>query len=180
MKSRNFIIVILLSVLGCFCVLNKQGIAKSGKDIAPTKVAVVNMQKVIVESKKKKEYDAKYKAYTEKANNELQEIKNEIDASRGALKLLKPISDEYAKLGNSILEKETLLEVKQKYYQQAIPAQQQRWVDISFLSIANEVQKIAKAEGYDLVLDQDSARVVYYATEIDITDAVLEAWDAVK
>jgi len=177
MKSRNFIIVIILSVLVSVCLLYERSIARSGKVIAPTKVAVVNMQKVIVESKKKKDYDVKYKAYTDTANKELKDIKAEIDASREALKLLKPISDEYAKVGNSILEKETLLEVKSKYYQKAIPIQQQRWIDIAYLSMAKEVQKIAEAEGYDLVLDQESARVVYYSTEIDITDIVLKAWD---
>jgi outer membrane protein len=180
MKSRNFIIVIILSVLVFVCLLQERSIARDGKVIAPTKVAVVNMQKVIVESKKKKNYDAKYKAYTEKANKELKDIKAEIDASREALQTLEPISDEYAKLGNSILEKETRLEVKQKFYQKAIPMQQQRWVDMAFLSIATEVQTIAKAEGYDLVFDQESARVVYYSTEIDITDVVLKAWDAAK
>jgi Skp family chaperone for outer membrane proteins len=164
-------------VLVCVCLLQERSIARSGKVIAPTKVAVVNMQKVIVESKKKKDYDVKYKAYTDRANKELKDIKAEIDASREALKLLKPISDDYAKVGNSILEKETLLEVKSKYYQKAIPIQQQRWIDIAYLSMAKEVQKIAEAEGYDLVLDQESARVVYYSTEIDITDVVLKAWD---
>ena len=180
MKSRNLITALLLSVLVCVCVLQQRSIATRAKEIAPAKVAVVNMQKVIVQSKKKKEFDDKYKAYTEKANKEIQELKSEVEAAKEALKVLKRTSSEYEKLGNALMEKETLLEVRQKFYQQAIPMNQQRWIDLAFLSIAKEVQKIAESEGYDLVIAQEGARVLYNSKEIDITDAVLELWDAGK
>ena len=48
MKSRNLIIVILLSVLVSVCVLHERSIATGSKKIAPTKIAVINIEKLII------------------------------------------------------------------------------------------------------------------------------------
>lgn len=197
MKSRNFIIAVLMSVLVCVCILQSNGVAKSGKDIEAVKVAVVNVERLLIDGEKNKKFEESFSADLEKTRAELNVLEEEIADAKELMAKLKPTSDDFAKRGRALMEKEISLEIKKKYVQQELLMRRQRWLEFSFRSIIKEAEKVAKAEGYDMVLAKDgyhwpaaslndlmsviqTSKVLYNSEEMDITDKVLAAWNAVK
>ena len=178
MKTRNFVIVLVLSVLVCVCVLQERSIADSKKKIAPAKLAVVDMETVIMTSKHNELFEAKFKEHADEAKKELADIRDEIEIIRDSLKLVPTTSNDYAKRGSALMEKEMLLDVKTKFYQQELPMRRQRWIEMAFLSIIKEIDVFAKAQGYDVVIAKEGRKVLYNTDEIDVTDEVLEVWNA--
>ncbi len=197
MKSRNLIIVLLASVLVCVCVFQKNGIAQSGKDVAAAKIAVVNIEKLLVDSKKNELFETSFKADTEKVTAGLKKLDEEILDGRESLRHLKPTSDDYAKRGRELMEKEMALETRTKYMKQEFARRRQKWLEFSFRAILEEIDKVAKAEGYDMVMAKEgyhwpsassnelmlviqTTKVLYHADKMDITEKVLESWNAAK
>jgi outer membrane protein len=195
MKSKNFIITILVSILVCVCVLQKNGIANNGKEITAVKMAVVDMEKLLVDGEKNEKFEKSFNADSAKIREELKNLEQEILDGRESLKRLKPTSQDYVKRGRELMQKEMSLEVKRKFVQQEFTSRRQRWLEMSFRSILKEIEKVAKAEGYDTVLAKPSyhwpsissndlvttiqtAKVLYNSEEMDITDKVLESWNA--
>lgn len=197
MKSRNLIIVLLVSVLVCVCVFQKSSIAQSGKTITAAKIAVVNVERLLIEGDKNKEFEREFKADSDHVKVELQKLQDEINDKRESLKKFDPTSKDYNKRGLELMEKEMSLETRKKYVQQEFSMRRQRWLEFSFRSVINEIDKVAKAEGYDMVMAKEgyhwpaassnelmliiqTSKVLYSADEMDITDKVLMSWDAAK
>jgi len=180
MKSRNIIITVLLSALVCMLAVGSNSIARSGKKISPAKLAVVDMETVIMKSKKNELFESAFKEYAAKAQKEIKDIDDEINLLRDSLTAIKPTSEDYGKRASALMEKEMLLEVKRKYYQQDLPMRRQRFIEMALVSVADVIEKIAKAEGYDIVIPKEGRKVLYSADELDITEEVLEAWNATK
>lgn len=197
MKSKNFIIVLLMSVLVCVCVLQKRGVAKSSEDIMAAKIAVVNVERLLIEGEKNKEFEQKFNADSENVKVELKALEEGILDGRESLKRLKPTSDDYAKQGRALMEKEMALETRQKYMQKEFTMRRQRWLEFSFRSVIAEAEKVAKAKGFDIVLAKEgyhwpttssnelmliiqTSKVLYSSDEMDITNDVLAAWNAAK
>ena len=197
MKSKNIIIVILLSLLVSVCVLHEKSIAKSGKEIAPAKIAVINIEKLMLESQKNKQFEEKYKSEKQQAEAELKNLEKEINTLAESLKSFDPSSKDYADRSRAVMKKQLDHEVKGKFFQQEFANRVLRWREFSFRSIMKEAEKIAKARGYDLVLSKQAQRwpakyheelmmviqttkVIYNSEDLDITDDVLKAWDSVK
>ena len=177
MKTRNFVIVLLLSVLVCVCVLQERGIAENKKKITPAKIAVVDMEKVIMTSKKNEMFEAEFKKHADKAKAELESIREDIAILRDSLKLVPVASDDYAKRGSALMEKEMFLDLKTKFYNQELPMRRQRWIEMAFLAIVKEIDTLAKVQGYDMIIAKEGRKVLFNTDEVDITDEVLEVWN---
>lgn len=197
MKSKNFVIVFLSALLVTVCLFNQMGTAKSAKDIAPAKVAVIDIEKLMLGSEKNKRFEQEVGSDKSKAEKELKDLEDDIKAMVKSLESLKPSSKDYAKRSNDVLKMEVDHQVKSKYYQQEFANRVLRWREYSFRSIMKEAGKVAKAKGYDIVLSKQSnnrpvkfheelmmiiqtTKVAYYSEEVDITDDVMKAWESVK
>ncbi|MBW8015918.1 MAG: OmpH family outer membrane protein [Planctomycetes bacterium] len=197
MKSKNLIIVILLSLLVSVCVFHEKGIAESVKKIVPAKIAVIDIEKLILEGKNNEQFESRQISRKEKATAELENLRKEMLALNKSLATLKPTSKDYDKYVRALREKDFLYEARGKFLQQDLDHQILKWREFSFRSIMREAEKIAKAKGYDIILSKQAQRwpsrsheelmmiiqttkVIYHSEELDITDEVLEAWNAVK
>jgi Skp family chaperone for outer membrane proteins len=197
MKSKNLIIVLLVSILVCVCVFNKSGIAVPGKEISAPKTAVINVEKLLIDGDKNKEFEREFKADSDHVMIELQKLQGEINDGRETLQKFDPTSDDFSKRGLALMQKEMTLETRKKYVKQEFAIRRQRWIEFSFRSIIKEAEKVAKAEGYDMVMAKEgyhwpsassnelmliiqTSKVLYAADEMDITDKVLASWNAAK
>jgi Skp family chaperone for outer membrane proteins len=198
MKSRNFIIAFLAGILVCVCVFNQSGIARPAKEISAAKIAVVNVERLLIDGEKNKRFEANYKQDTARIKIEVDKLQEEIDDSRDSLmKHVKRDSPEFTKRGLELMEKEMMLETRKKYIKQELSLRRQRWLEDSFRLIIKEIDKVAKAEGYDMVMAKEgyhwpsassnelmlviqTSKVLYNSDEMDITDKVLESWNAAK
>lgn len=195
MKSKNFVIIFLASLLVFVCVFNQSGTAKSGKDIAPAKIAVIDIEELMLKSSKNKRFEEGVNSDKTKAEAELKSLEDDIKALVKSLESLKPSSIDYAKRSNEVLKMEVNHQVKSKYYQQEFANRVLRWREYSFRSIMKEAGKVARAKGYDLVLSKQTnnrpvkfheelmmniqtTKIAYHSEELDITDDVMKAWEA--
>lgn len=143
-----------------------------------TKVAVVDLQKVIANSKQgkeasaklKKEYEKK-KAEVDKKRAEVQRLREELEKKSALLseKAKKAKQDEYREalreLQHLIDDSKSDLRLKENELRQQLL---KRAVDV--------VQKMAKEKGYGLVIDM-SGGVVYADPSINISKEALKRFD---
>ena len=193
MKTKNFVIGILIFTLAGVLVFERIGTADSSKAKAP-KTAVVNIRKILAASEKNREFEAQLNQEAQQIQEELAALEKDIKAAQDVLKVLKPSSEDYKKRSQELMEKQIRHEAKKQYFQQNFNAKQQRWAEESFKGLLKVVDKVAKAKGYDLVLAKEqfqypaqssnelmlminTTKVLYSSEELDITSDVLEVWN---
>jgi len=159
--------------------MQERGIARSD-EILPSKIALVDMEKLITQSKKGDKFEEEFKAYTESVRNALDKIETEIKEKRDGLSRFDRTHKDFAKKASALLELEMSFEVKGKFHQQDFPMRRQRWIEGAFREIIEVINTVAKAKGYDMVLAKEGSKVLYSNDALDITDAVLEVWDTAK
>lgn len=198
MKSREAVVCAVLAMVLLFGVYHEFGGA-AGDDgkLLPARIAIVSIQRVLIEGEKAKAWDSKMRAEGEKMRSELEKLRDEIVAEEAMLKTRKPESSDYERLSRELMEKAMMLKAKDNFFQQDIMVLQERWTENAFKQVLAAAEKVAKAKGVDIVLAKEdyqwpsrsanelalvmrTSKVLYSAAGLDITDAVLSAWNAAK
>jgi len=190
--GRILFIVFAIAFLGIsFCYLH--GVAATDK-IAPAKVAIVDVTKVLKNSKKHKQWQEKMTQDEEQMKAEFQKNQKELEALKANLDLLKIGSKDYIDTMKDFLDKKSLLDAKDKFYQEKVNIEMQQWMEGLYTQMLDVTAKIAQKKGVDIVLAQEpldfpssslqafmttlhTGKVLYYNTQIDITESVLAALD---
>ncbi|HDP96030.1 MAG TPA: OmpH family outer membrane protein [Candidatus Aminicenantes bacterium] len=144
---------------------------------AEQKIAVVNPQKILVETIRGKQV----KERLEKISNEKQAEIQKKEAAIKALEkeLMSPAlnpetrESKAADLQSRQVDIKRFVEDSQKEFQRRY----QKEMETLYKEIMPVIQQIGKAQGYTLILDLSSAGVSYFDTAIDITDEVIRAYD---
>ena len=188
----GFIIMVIALSFGY-----RQGIAAGEKQIAPSKVAIVDVTKVLQNSQKHKQWQDKMSEQENQMKGEFQKAKEELDVLQKNLDLLKVGSKDYIDAMKEFLDKKSLLEAKDKFYQEKVNMEMQQWTENLYSQLLDVTSKIAQKKGVDVVLAQEeldfpspslrdfmlsirTKKVLYCNSQIDITAEVLAALDETK
>lgn len=175
----------------------RQGIAASEKQIVPSKVAIVDVTKVLQNSKKHKQWQEKMTKNEEQMKAEFEKAKKEMEVLQANLNLLKSGSKDYVDAMREFLDKKALLDAKDKFYQEKINIEMQQWTESLYVQMLDITAKVAQKKGIDIVLAQEqldlpspslrdfmlsmrTKKVLYCSTQLDITDEVLVLLDEVQ
>jgi Skp family chaperone for outer membrane proteins len=175
----------------------RQGMAAGEQQIAPAKVGVVDVTKVLQNSKKHKAWQDKMTKEEELAKAEFKEDKATLDKLQLQMENLKAGSKDYMDAMKEFLNKKSLLESKDKYYQEKVNVEMQQWTESLYTKMLEITKTVADKKGLDLVLAQEqldlpaaslrdfmlsirTKKVLYNKESLDITDEVLTALDEAK
>jgi len=146
------------------------------------KIGVVDIQKLQKKSKNFQVISARVKKKFDAMQQKLDEERN------GLIKL----EDEFKKQSMMLSldaqeDKKRELEKKRRYYKYIFEDLSQEMKDTESEATADIgkelekiVKKIAEKEGYTLILEKRTLGLIYYSEVIDLTDRVVEAFDATK
>ena len=171
----------------------RQGIA-AGDKIAPAKVAIVDVTKVLQNSQKHKQWQDKMTKDEEQMKAEFQKAQKDLEALQANLNLLKVGSKDYIDNMKDFLDKKSLLDAKDKFYQEKVNIEMQQWTEALYTQMLDITAKIAQKKGVDIVLAQEqldlpaaslrdfmlsirTKKVLYNNAQLDITNEVLAALD---
>ena len=155
MKVRNIIIGILVAAAISLSVGYEQGWAKSKDEIAPARIAVVSVRRILENSKTNAQWEAKARAESEKIRAELEKLSKELQAIEADMATRKVGSSDYLKLMGEGTEKQAILEAKDKFYQQKLTLKQQQQIEQLYQEIIAAVASVAKGKGVDLVIAKE-------------------------
>jgi len=146
------------------------------------KIGVVDIQKFQKKSKN-------FQAIGNKVKKKFDAMQQKLDDERNALlKLEEDFKKQSMMLSLDAQEdKKRELEKKRRYYKYIYEDLSQEMKDTESEAtgqigkeLENVVKKIAEKEGYTLILEKRTLGLIYYSDVIDITDRVVEAYDASK
>jgi len=190
--SRILFIGIAIAVLG-ISLGYRQGIAAGEKQIAPAKVAIVDVTKVLQNSQKHKQWQDKMTQDETQMKAEFQKAQKDLEALQANLNLLKVGSKDYVDTMKKFLDDKSLLDAKDKFYQAKVDMEMQQWTESLYTKMLDITAKIAQKKGVDIVLAQENdlpssslrdfmlnirtKKVLYNNAQLDITNEVLAALD---
>lgn len=172
----------LLPYLLCFCFAFFLVTDTLGAQTAATKIGVVDIQKFQKKSKG-------FQAVSAKLKKKFDAMQQKLDDERNAL--LK-MEDDFKKQSMMLSldaqeDKKRELEKKRRYYkyifedlsQEMKDTEQEATSDVG-KELEKVVKKIADKEGYTLILEKRTLGLIFYNDAIDLTDRVVDAYDASK
>lgn len=146
------------------------------------KIGVVDIQKFQKKSKN-------FQSIGNKVRKKFDAMQQKLDDERNALlRLEEDFKKQSMMLSLDAQEdKKRELEKKRRYYKYIYEDLSQEMKDTEAEAtgeigkeLENVVKKIAEKEGYTLILEKRTLGLIYYSDVIDITDRVVEAYDASK
>ncbi len=195
MKSRAIIVGGVLAGLVCLAGYQQGRVEAARSAIAPAKVGVVSIDKILRTSKKHETWKKTMDAEEIRIRAEFDKAKSELDLLVADMRTRTKGSEDYLKLNRDYAEKEALLKAKDSYYEQEMTQKVQNWTESLYQAIQARINDVAKKNGLDLVIAREDAefpavsmrdllltirtnKVLYYSEALDITDEVLAALDA--
>jgi len=145
---------------------------------AEIKIGIINPQEVLQNSLKGKEAIERLKSLQLSKQKKYEAMQKEIDALEK--ETMSPALNQDARdrktqdLQNKRVEIKRFAEDAQK---ESMAAQQKEFESIQ-RDLMPLIERIAKADGYSLILDLNTAGVTYFEPAIDITGKVVKAYDA--
>jgi Skp family chaperone for outer membrane proteins len=197
MKLNRLLAIVFIITIFAISFGYRQGMAAGDKQIAPSKAAIVDVTKVLQNSKKHKQWQEKMSKDEEQMKAEFQKAKRDLETLQDNMNLLKAGSKDYIDTMKELLDKKSLLEAKDKFYQEKVNMEMQQWTESLYTQMLDITSKIAQKKSIDIVLAQEqldlpspslrdfmlsirTKKVLYCNTQLDITDEVLAALDETK
>ena len=129
MKLNKLLLIAFIVAIIAISFGYRQGVAAGEKQIAPSKVAIVDVTKVLQNSKKHKQWQDKMTQDEEQMKVEFQNAKRDLETLQDNMKLLKAGSKDYIDAMKEFLDKKSLLEAKDKFYQEKVNMEMQQWTE---------------------------------------------------
>lgn len=194
--SKTTILVVsvaFLVSLGAY----QQGKLEAESAINPAKIGVVNVTEVLENSVLNKEWQEKMQQEQTDTKNDFNKMRTEVEAIQANLKLRTPGTEDYLKLRKEMTEKGAMLEAKNKFYQDKVTFEMQRWTEELYQRLMKVVSDVAKDKGLDMVIADEplmlpspslqdfmltvkTRKLLYHNSQYDLTDEVLAALDEKK
>lgn len=198
MKTKVFVLIFLVGAIVLFSGYEQSLAAKKSK--APpseVKIGVVSVKQIFKDCKRNIKYREEAKAEYEKLAGELKKLEADIEADKAGLVTLKAGSSDHTEQIKEILVKQSTLQAHQKFYEQQLELQDQRWTEELYQDILKATEEVAKEKGLALVFENSRVelpalspqdlmmtirtnKVLYGDDSVDITDEVLEKVDSKK
>jgi Skp family chaperone for outer membrane proteins len=192
-KMTVIMILVLLVCVGLWGYRVTQ--AQDTATPAALKVGVVDVAKIMSECQECLDRDKMIQEKKQKVRAELTKMSGEADAMRQELEnTLKPGSSEYLSQMQKWFDKMALREAYEKGQTQAFAADSQAWNEVFYKKMEAEIGKIARQDGFTLILDKDEVplqarsaselsalirtrKVLFSSASLDLTGKVLESMD---
>jgi Skp family chaperone for outer membrane proteins len=192
-KQMCVVLVVALVVLGAY----QHGKLNADSAVAPAKIGVVNVTKVLENCQKHKQWQEKMQQEQSGIKTQFDSMNKELEALQANLKLHTSGSESYLKLLGELSEKSALMEAKNKFYQEKVSVEMQQWTEGLYQELLKVAGDVAKDKGFDMIIADElldvpapslrdfmltikTKKLLYYNSQYDITDAVLAAMDEVK
>ncbi len=151
---------------------------------AEIKVGVVDFQKAVELSEEGKKARASFQPKVEKKQRELKAKQDSINKLKEELEM---------QMQSALLNKAAQLEKQndyknkmknfQRYYEDAqeeLRREESKLMEKMLRALQEVIIKLGKDKGFDLILEKSQSAVLYRSDRIDITDKVIEYFDASK
>ena len=164
MKKRLFLVFALLALTTFI--------------FAETKIGIINPQVVLQNSVKGKEVIERLRSLNMSKQKKYETMQKDIDTLEK--EILSPAlnQDSRDKKTSDLQNKRTDIKRFAEDAQKESIAMQQKEFESLQRELMPIIEKIAKADGYSVVLDLNTAGVTFFEPAIDITDKVIKAYDA--
>jgi Skp family chaperone for outer membrane proteins len=189
-KQIWILLIVALVVFGAY----QQGRLNADSAVAPAKIGVVNVTKVLENCQKQKEWQEKMQAGQTEMKKQFDQMKQELDAVQANLKLRTPGSEDYLKLQQEMMEKSAMMEAKDSFYQEKVTAEIQRWTEELYQQLLKVAESVAQSKGLDIIIADElldvpaptlrdfmltikTKKLLYHNSQYDLTDEVLAALD---
>ena len=161
------------------------------------KVAVVDVTRVLEQSKKHQVWKAKMEKEQEQMKAEFTAMRSELQSLEDNIKLRNRGSEDFIKLTGQFVEKKAVMEAKNAFYEEKVTSQMQMWTEELYKTLIIVVDRVAQQKGVDIVLAKEqldlpapslrdfmltikTKKVLYSDPRMDITAEVLAALDSEK
>jgi Skp family chaperone for outer membrane proteins len=182
--------VALLVSLGAY----QQGKLNADSAIKPAKIGVVNVTTVLENSASNKKWQEKMQQEQTDTKNEFNQMRTEVEAIQANLKLRTPGTEDFLKLRQEMVEKGAMLDAKNKFYQDKVTFEMQRWTEELYQQLLKVVADVAQDKGLDIIMADElldlpspslqdfmltvkTRKLLYHNSQYDLTDEVLVALD---
>ncbi len=147
-----------------------------GADIA--KIGVVNFQRILSESEPGQDIQARLQAKGGEMESDLRSLGKEIEALEEELKQRATVisKEKREEIRREMDIKRYDLQSKQKKYQSELRELESKMLEKLQTEIFSLAEEIGKKEGYLLIIEKSAA--IYYPSSIDITDQLIEKYNA--
>ncbi|MEM6854512.1 MAG: OmpH family outer membrane protein [Planctomycetota bacterium] len=188
--KNSMIVVALFGALTLGLYVTAGG--QAGGEVAPTKVAVVNLQEVINECSQQAAFRAENTAKADSLRAEQEQRQREIQSITTAIDPLQPGSDAWENKRQELRQKTLELQVWVQMQEQDSQLAQARQFAEIYVAASDAAAAIAEQAGYDVVLQGgdlpdlmrlniqqlqtvvQTRKVIYSSDSVDITNAVLQ------
>lgn len=191
MKTRTISVIALIAVSATAIVW--QGGAQTDT-LGSAKIAVVDVTRVLENSKKHQTWKEKMEKEQEQVRNEFNQMRSELEALEQNIRLRNRGSEDYIRLTSEFVEKRAIMDAKTSFYEEKVNAQMQNWTEELYKTLMIVVDRVAQQKGIDLVLSKEqldlpspslrdfmltirTKKVLYNNPKLDITADVLTALD---
>lgn len=146
--------------------------------LAQTKIAVINLQRAVLESNEIKKASAGLEAKYKPRQQELEKLQAEIDKIRQTLETGqgKLSAEGEADLNAEGTRKQTQLQRKTEDLQKEVEAERNEILGKSSKQMQEVVAKLAAEKGYDVVVDVSTT--VFFKPALEITNEAITAYNA--
>ncbi|HYL93420.1 MAG TPA: OmpH family outer membrane protein [Alphaproteobacteria bacterium] len=180
-RIRLIALSFALSSLSCIAA-QAQGASAGATAAAPTKVGIVSIQDAIVNTNEgKKEFDALQQRFGPK-NNELRAQNDEVEKLKTQLQAQADKLNETARASQvkTISEKQKSLQRRSEDFQAEVQNAEQDIVNRLGQKMLTVLEKYAKDNGYDVILDVSSPQtpVLWASTRTNLTKELVDAYNA--
>ena len=194
MKTGTLIAMALAAVVATG--LLRQGTLQADATGA-AKVAVVDVTRVLEQSKKHQAWKDKMEKEQEQMKAEFTAMQSELQSLEDNIKLRTRGSEDFIKLTGQFVEKKAIMEAKNAFYEEKVTGQMQTWTEDLYKTLMIVVDRVAQQKGIDIVLAKEqldlpapslrdfmltikTKKVLYNDPKMDITAEVLAVLDSEK
>jgi Skp family chaperone for outer membrane proteins len=198
MKTKQFAAITAVVVVLVLAAMSWNNYSYAAKDTAvakPLKIALVNLREIFQKNKFNDAFDEQMNQEKSKVMQEMETTTKNIDLLKTEMKAMSVGSKDYLDRMEKALSMQGTLQAKKEYYQQYMESKQQRFTEDVYTKTKEVIADYSARNGIDLVLVKDeiqfpsassndlmlalsTRKVLYSASEMDITPAILEALNA--
>jgi Skp family chaperone for outer membrane proteins len=200
MKAKVIVIGCLVGLLVLSCSYVAGASKPKPKDepagIAKSRLGIMSVRKIFQTCKRNEKYKQQAKAEQDKAIEELQQLRKDINAAEARLDALKPGTKDYLDIAQELAQKKASLPIKQSYYEQQFAQKDKDWTEQLYKDILSSVGKVAEEKELEMVFEKDQPefpferadelmlairtnKILYSSSGcVDITDDVMARIDA--
>jgi Skp family chaperone for outer membrane proteins len=193
-QAKVYTVTILIGIIALIGAY-QQGTLQAEAEVAPAKIAVCNVTKVITNCQKFKDWQAEKQEEIKQIDAELNAMQEDLAALNENLKIRTPGSEDHAKLMKEFIEKKAAYQAKDAGSKELWDAQREQWTEMLYQQLLGVIDEIATKKGYDIVLASEdlnlsdpmrpeitqtivTKKILYHKMKFDITEEVLAALNA--